>query len=144
MQALKEQLDFLKKTLAYMPFRRIWRKAYDALQDLLWNEVLNKQQFTTLGAARFALDIQAIQHVVDLSFNAYHGKGASLTMPKLVEGIKLLNLPLKSDGGVSLQDASDVVFDTGSADAMLEKLQLSRLSRLEARVILQSRMELNE
>jgi hypothetical protein len=108
--------------------------AHSSLQDLLWNEVLMRQQFTALGAARFALDVQAIQDVVDSSCVIYRNKGAELTIPKLREGVLLLNLPV---------DQSKQLFETG-ADELLVKLGFSRLTKLEARSILQSRMELSE
>jgi len=134
LKILKQELVFLSKTLAFVSFRRIWRPAYNNLQDLLWNEVLMKQQFTALGAARFALDVQAIQDVVDSSCVTYRGKGADFTIPKLREGASLLNLPL---------DQSKPLFEAG-ADELLAKLGFSRLTKLEARSILQSRMELSE
>ena len=110
-------MTFLHKVLAYPSFRRIWRAAFDNLQDHLWNEVLIRQDFTTLGAARFSQDLLAIQSVVD---SVAAETGTAFGMPKLKEGVSLLNLPLEIEGhdpGLSLKGASHSVF-AGNAEAI--------------------------
>jgi len=72
-------------------------QAYDGLEDLLWNDVLLKQSFTALGAARFLQDITAIQNVVDSSCHTYGRAGADMEMDKLKEGVTLLNLPVTDE-----------------------------------------------
>lgn len=65
-------------------------------------------------------------------------------MAKLVEGVRLLNLPQHVDGGIgemSLQDAGRALFESG-AEGKLVEMGFLRLSKLEARAILQARMEL--
>lgn len=134
-------MTLLHKTLGTPPFRRIWRSSFDSLQDLLYHEVLLKQDFTTLGAARFVQDLIAIQSVVNSIIHL--PSGTPLGMPKLKEAATLLSLPLEADKrGVSLKEACEEVFATNSqAEAVLKKLGLERLSNYEARQILQKRVE---
>lgn len=144
-QILKQHMTFLHKALAYPSFRRIWRAAFDNLQDHLWNEVLIRQDFTTLGATRFGKDLLAIQSVVD---SVAAETGTAFGMPKLKEGVSLLNLPLEIEGhdpGLSLKGASHSVF-AGNAEAeeVLQKLGMTHLSRVDARAILQRRVEASD
>ena len=145
-QTLKQQMDFLHKALAYPPFRRIWRAAFDYLQDLLWNDILIRQDFTTLGAARFRQDLLAIQSVVN---SVASETGTSFGMPKLKEGVSLLNLSLdiheSHEPGLSLREASHNIF-AGNAEAeeVLQKLGMTHISRNDARAILQRRVEAND
>jgi len=123
--------------------RRIWREASDSLEDLLWNEVLMRQDFTTLGAARFMDDIAAIQSVASYC-HAYSDPGSLPVMEKLNEAALLLNLPMtvQQPGDVSLSEASDAIFASNSgADEMLQRLNLSRISRQDARNIAAKRRE---
>ena len=65
---------------------------------MLWNDVLMRQSFTALGAARFSHDVMAIQSVVDGSCAIYRGvRGADLRMDKLNEAVIVLNLPLHDE-----------------------------------------------
>jgi hypothetical protein len=72
--------------------------------------------------------------VVDSCCVVYRGKGADLTMPKLKEGAQLLNMGL---------DESKVVFQSGAEEKLVE-MGFLRLGKMEARAILQSRMELDD
>ncbi|KAF4630599.1 hypothetical protein G7Y89_g7538 [Cudoniella acicularis] len=142
LQIMRQSMTFLYKALAYPPFRRIWREAFDNLQDLLFQELLMKQDFTTLGAARLMQDLMAIQSVVE-SCVSLTSSGSALSMPKLKEGVSLLNLPVEPEAGqMSLKDACTEIFATSpQAEAALKWLGLNRLSNFEARVILQKRVE---
>lgn len=145
-QTLKQQMNFLHRALAYPPFRRIWRAAFEYLQDLLWKDVLLRQDFTTLGAARFRQDLLAIQSVVN---SVASETGTAFGMPRLNEGVALLNLRLEIDEGhdpqLSLGDASHKIF-AGNAEAeeVLQNLGMTHLSRNDARSILQRRVEAND
>jgi len=55
-------MDFLRKVLADAPFRRIWRDALGSLQDLIFHDVLLRQEFTTLGAAQLRFDFEGCQN----------------------------------------------------------------------------------
>ncbi|KAH8661474.1 RINT-1 family protein [Tricladium varicosporioides] len=142
LQIMKQNMAFLYKTLAYPPFRRVWRAAFDNLQDLLFQEVLTGQDFTTLGAARLMQDVLAIQSVVESIVNSTTS-GSTLSMPRLREGVALLNLPIESEeGGMALKEASEEIFATNSqAEAAIKKLGFTRLTNYDARRILQRRME---
>jgi hypothetical protein len=90
-------------------------------------------------------DINAIHSVVESSI----GPGRStvsmdgLGMPKLKEGIQLLNLPMQApEGKMNLKDAYDDIFESREkAVETLDKLGFNRLSTYEAKLILQHRVE---
>jgi hypothetical protein len=108
------------------------------LGDLLWIELLLKQDFTTLGAARLSQDVYAIEHLA---------LDKPAAMVKLRQGILLLNLPLRSEEGsaITLIEASAAVYATNSqADEILRRLALDQLSRSDARDILARRVEVRE
>lgn len=68
-------------------------------------------------------------------------------MASLQDGMRLLNLPVESDGGdLTLKEASDRVFmDNDEARRVLEELQLDALTQPQnARYILQRRVENSE
>ena len=65
-------------------------------------------------------------------------------MPKLKEGIALLNLPVQvqGEGKINLKDAYDFIFESRErAKETLGKLGFERLSVYEAKLILQHRVE---
>jgi hypothetical protein len=138
-------MAFLQKALAYSTFRRIWREVFGKLQTLIFNEVLVKQEFTSLGAARFMADINAIHSVVESSIGPSRSSvsASALGMPKLKEGIQLLNLPLEApEGELDLKSAYDDIFQSDEkAKDTLAKLGFDRLSTYEAKLILQHRIE---
>jgi len=147
---LKRNLNFLIKALSSASFRRVWRGALSKLQDLLWNSVLLKQTFTTLGAAQFAHDGGALFAVIERYI-----PGGSRAMDELREGMQLLNLPTKApessdegaggSGAMTLKTASERAFmDNSEARAVLGELGLQTLSPANARYILQRRVENNE
>lgn len=134
LRAMKEGLFLLRKALSQSEYRRICRQAFEALQNLLWSELLMRQDFTTLGASRLRQDVSAITSLA----------GDAEVMGRLHEGITLLNLPLNKEGadGISLMEASNAIFAAApEADAMLEKLGLRIITKLDARAILQKRRE---
>ncbi|RFU80581.1 rint-1 family [Trichoderma arundinaceum] len=143
---LKRNLEFLGKALSAASFRRVWRDALDKLQDLLWTSILTRQTFTTLGAAQFAHDCASIFSLVDRFIP--HGSAA---FESLREGLVLLNLPAAAEGegstsaAITLKQASDRAFtDNEEARRVLEELELEALTPLNARQILQRRVENNE
>lgn len=151
LRILKRNLDFLQRALSTAAFRRVWHAALDKLQDLLWNGVLLKQSFTALGAAQFAHDCGAIFSLVERYIS-----GGSGVFDLLREGVQLLNLPAAtagmadSDGdggaaGLTLKEASDRAFtDNDEARKVLGMLGLEALTPVNARSILQRRVENNE
>ncbi|KAH0492963.1 hypothetical protein TgHK011_007888 [Trichoderma gracile] len=141
LSVLKRNLEFLSKALSAASYRRVWRDALDKLQDLLWSSVLTRQTFTTLGAAQFAHDCASIFSLVDRFI-----PNGSAALEALREGLVLLNLPATAEGeGMTLKQASDRAFrDNDEARRVLEELELVALTPLNARQILQKRVENNE
>ncbi len=123
----------------------MWHGALGKLQDLLWHGVLMKHHFTTLGAVQFAHDGQALAAVLER-----HLPGASSALEELREAMELLRLPITlpedgSGGSVTLRQASERAFaDNDAARALLEEMQLQSLTPVNARHVLQRRVENNE
>lgn len=123
-------------------FRRVCREALEKLQDVLWNGVLIRQTFTTLGALQFLHDGSAIFALIDRYI-----PGGSATLDCLRDGMRLLSLPAETDveGEMSLKEASARAFtDNDEARLVLEELRLDALTPVNARQILQRRVENNE
>jgi RAD50-interacting protein 1 len=137
-------MAFLHKAIASATFRRIWHEALDALQDLLWNEVLMRERFTTLGAAQFYRDLTAVWAIIDEFIP--DGSSSALGMPKLREGAQLLNLPIVArDGLMSLNSAYDRVYaDNTEARKVIDELGFSTITYVDARLILQRRVEASD
>jgi len=137
-------MSFLHKALASAPFRRIWHEALDTLQDLLWNEVLMRERFTTIGAAQFYRDLTAIWAIIDEFIP--EGSSSALGMPKLREGAQLLNLPtVARDGLMSLSSAYNRVYaDNTEARKVIDELGFSTLTYSDARLVLQRRVEASD
>lgn len=141
---LKDNFDFLNRALSSASYRRVWHRALGKLQDMLWNNVLMKHSFTTLGAVQFAHDGQAIAAVIER-----HLSGGSAALEELREAMELLKLPVALPEGVAtgmtLKEASERAFtDNDAARALLEELQLQSLTPVTARHVLQRRVENNE
>lgn len=139
---LKRNLDFLSKALSVASFRRVWREALEKLQDTLWSGVLLRQTFTTLGATQFQHDGAAVFALVDRYI-----PGGSATLDALRDGMRLLSLPAEAGehGGMTLKEASNRAFtDNDEARRVLEELRLDALTPVNARYILQRRVENNE
>lgn len=79
-QTLRDYLSFLHRTLSSTAYKRILRTSAASLQELLFNDVVLRQDFTTLGAARLRQDFSAIRNAL-----AAHGTSKPLNMPKLAE-----------------------------------------------------------
>lgn len=160
---MKRNLTFLASALSTATYKRIWRGALESLQESLWSSVLMRQNFTTLGAAQFMRDVQAILALVDRHIP--HGSAA---MAQLEEGVRLLSLPpvvhsreensngdgdeegndkSNSNNGArfSLKQISDRMFtDNTEARSALEDLGIQTLEPANARRILQRRVENSE
>lgn len=141
LRELTQSMEFLRKVLADAPFRRIWRDALGSLQDLIFHDVLLRQEFTTLGAAQLRFDFEAIQATI--SRHMKYGEGSTFAMPKLREAIFLLSLPVDAEGDQkSLKEVSEEIFADGqrTSDA-LESLGVKHLTNGEARAVLAKRLE---
>lgn len=144
-QILQRNLSFLHRTLSNAPFKRICRESLDTLEHLLYNDVLLRQEFSTLGAARFMQDVNTIQAVID-SF-VLRSNNSALSMPKLREATALLNLPVEAEEGrTPLKDACQAIMYSGGpqAKAALENLGMLHLTVFEARTVLGKRLETHQ
>jgi hypothetical protein len=143
-QILKRNLTFLHRALGNAPFKRICRESLDSLEFLLYNDVLLRQEFSTLGAARFMQDIAAIQGVIDSCIS--RRSDSALGMPKLKEAVALLNLPLEAEEGrMPLREACQEIFAGNLlAKEALENLGMTHLTNSEARLILARRLETSQ
>ncbi|CAH0019161.1 unnamed protein product [Clonostachys rhizophaga] len=143
LRILSRNLEFLVKALSTAVFRRVWREALGKLQDQLWHEVLLRQSFTAFGAAQFFRDTNAVFTLVDRYI-----PGSSTVMGTLLDGVRLLNLPVELKGeekGLTLKEASDRVFtDNDEARKVLADLHLDALTPQNSRYILQKRVENSE
>ena len=108
------------------------------MQELMWSELLVKQDFTTLGAARLSQDLTAIERLAPEN---------GVDLGKLRQGVTLLNLSVvaQTDTDTTLADASAGIYSTNAeADEILKKLGLDQLSRADARAIVARRVEAQE
>jgi hypothetical protein len=136
LQVSRSYLEFLMKTLSKSQARHIWRHVITHLQELIWSELLMKQDFTALGAAQLSCDLIEIE-LLQFPPNT-----------KLRQGVFLLNLPLVAEEGKdipTLTEASNAIYATNAkADELLKRLTLPDVSRAEARAILARRVEASE
>ncbi|PHH80322.1 hypothetical protein CDD80_1961 [Ophiocordyceps camponoti-rufipedis] len=136
LRILKRNLDFLSRALSTASFRRVWHRALDWLQDMLWNGVLMRQTFTTLGATQFAHDGSAIFALVD----RYMTGGGPSALEALAEAMRLLKLPVHvpaadaAEGVLTLKEASDRAFASNDeARRLLEGMGIDALTPMNAR-----------
>ncbi|KAF2966093.1 hypothetical protein GQX73_g7477 [Xylaria multiplex] len=141
LKIIKRNLTFLASALSTAVYRRIWRTALEKIQEMLWGDVLLRQNFTTLGAAQLVRDLQAVFSLVDR-----HIPDGSLIMDTLQDGARLLSLPVESsNGGITLQQTTDRIFtDNTEAKRALAELDIESLTPANARKILQRRVENSE
>ncbi|KAL3426342.1 rint-1 family protein [Phlyctema vagabunda] len=145
LQVLERDLKFLQKTLSSSAFRRVARECMESLQDLLWADVLMRENFTTLGAAQIKRDFMALVNVVNTHCRSI--RGTMLSMPKLTEALVLLNLPLEASETetITLSDAHSRCFRSATeAEKLLKSLGLAELGVTDARNILARRIEVSE
>ena len=72
---------------------------------------------------------------------------ADMSMTRLRQGVRLLNLPLiaEDDSAISLKSASGAIYATNTqADEVLQTLGLDEITRTDARAILARRVEASE
>lgn len=132
LQVSRDYMAFLQKTLSSSHCRHVVRNVMTHLQELLWNELLIKQDFTTLGATQLSRDVNEFERLDQTA------------MSRLRQGVLLLNLPLtaQDDGVITLMEASNAIYTTNAkADEVLKRLELDQISRADARAILARRVE---
>lgn len=142
---MKEKMAYLEKTISYAAFMRVWRQAISVLEDLLFNEVLLKQDFTTLGAARFSQDLKGIQSIISAYLPS--SEGSTYMMPRLTEGIALLNLPIEAsdEKDLTLSEAAEKIYaGREECEGILNRLHMNILDNPSARQIILRRVEAND
>lgn len=135
----RDYLAFLKKTLSKSHGRHLLRNVIIHVQELIWSELLMKQDFTALGAAQLERDLIEME-LLQFPPNT-----------KLRQGVLLLSLPLSAQEVKegqdipTLKEASNAMFATNAkADELLKRMRLPDVSRTEARAILARRVEAME
>ncbi len=153
---LNENLSFLANVLAQAPLRRVVRQITLALQSFLYDSVLMRYTFSASGTAQFTRDVEAIWETIDRRI----GDGqAEMGMRKMKEALVLLGLPDRrgrvgdqggrdedvdeDDGGLGLWEVEKRVFrNNESAREVLSEMGLEVLGEVEARNVLERRVEL--
>ena len=140
-------LSFLEQVLAQAPLRRINRQLMLMIQNFLWDHVLMRNTFSAPGVAQLSRDVSAVCEVV----NRHVGEGqGQLGMRKLAEALQLLGLPLEAEedagegeGGLGLLEVEQRMFVSNeSGREVLDELSFEALSEIEARHVLERRLEL--
>lgn len=95
LQILSTSLPLLSRTLAPHALHRIVRVICLNLQDYVWNYVLTRNKFSSVGCRQLEVDVAALWDVVD---EAMRRKGeAKRVMRKLAEGLRVLGLPIRAE-----------------------------------------------
>jgi RAD50-interacting protein 1 len=150
-QKLTSYLSFLSKALAEAPLRRISRQLALAVQSFIWDNVLLRNNFSTAGVAQFKRDVEGIWSV----FDKYSGPGqGKLGMRKLADALTLVGLPIRGKEATGenqsnpgkqfgIWEVEKKIFKNNeSARDMLEEMGLENLTEIEARTVLEKRVEL--
>ena len=94
LRLLSEYFGFLSKAIGMTALRRMSKQVAHSIQSFIWDNVLIRHSFSTAGATRLSVDVSAICTNID----RYVGNGqARLGMRKLVEGVALISLPIRSE-----------------------------------------------
>lgn len=89
-----DYLTFLHSALGKVPLRRVTRQLCHSIQTFIWDQLLVRSSFSTIGASQLKADLTAICAVID----RYIGTGqAERGMRRLHDGVALLALPVKSE-----------------------------------------------
>ncbi|KAI1733347.1 RINT-1/TIP-20 [Xylaria scruposa] len=134
-------MAFLASALSTAVYRRVWRTALEKIQEMLWGDVLLKQNFTTLGAA------QLVDSTGRLKSCAPSRKVSIIREPSGIWRSTSEKMACRSctNGGITLQQVTDRVFtDNTEAKKTLAELELETLTLSHARKILQRRVENSE
>lgn len=94
LRLLSDYFGFLSNAVGRTALRRLSRQVTHSIQSFLWDNVLTRHSFSTAGATRLSVDVSAICTNID----SYVGNGqARIGMRRLVEGVALLSLPIRSE-----------------------------------------------
>ena len=94
LRLLSEYFGFLSKAVGRTALRRLCKQVTHSIQDYMWTNVLAWHSFSTAGATRLSVDVSALCNTID----SYVGSGqARHGMRKLIEGVTLVSLPIRSE-----------------------------------------------
>jgi hypothetical protein len=94
LRLLSEYFGFLSKAVGRTALRRLSRQVTHSMQAFIWDNVLNRHSFSTAGSTRLSVDVSALCTSID----TYVGTGqARLGMRKLIDGVTLISLPIRSE-----------------------------------------------
>lgn len=91
---IAEYFGFLSKAVGKLPLRRISRQTLHSVQNYIWDNVLLRHSFSTAGAMQLATDVAAVCSAIDRYAGRDQGR---LGLRRLVEGVALLSLPVRSE-----------------------------------------------
>lgn len=153
LRTLSTELAFISRVLAVAPRRRVTHKLLLAVQTYVWDNILMRNTFSTLGAAQLKLDIENICSTVDITIGVAGNEASSIsTIQKLKDALGLLNLKITpkrepSESSVvpselGLWDVEKQLFaDNESARNVLLVLGIETLTEQEARSVMEKRVE---
>ncbi|KAK2738941.1 hypothetical protein FQN57_006735 [Myotisia sp. PD_48] len=159
LRVLSAEFSFLSRTLAVAPRKRVASKVLLDIQAWIWDNVLMRNNFSTLGATQLSVDVGNICSTVDTAIGTQPGElSASQIMQKLMDGLLLLNLKIKpevlqgtdTDEGsgsdsaqiLGLWDVEKRLFaNNESARKVLIELGIQNLTEAESRATLERRVE---
>ncbi|KAK2739484.1 hypothetical protein FQN55_009449 [Onygenales sp. PD_40] len=153
LRTLPTEIAFLHRLLAIAPLQRIIRQLLLSIQTYLWDNVLMRNTFSTTGASQLACDVDNLCKVVDTAMGS--SIKSSNIIQKLEDGLLLLNLKIKAettrgdlpggegvDTSPSLWEVEKRIFASNeSARAILAELNIDTLTEMEARAVLERRVE---
>lgn len=94
LRLLSEYFGFLSKAVGRSALRRLSRQLAHSMQSFIWDNVLTRHSFSTAGSTRLSVDVSALCSSID----TYVGTGqARVGMRKLIDGVALLSLPIRSE-----------------------------------------------
>jgi hypothetical protein len=94
LRLLSEYFGFLSKAVGRTALRRLSRQVTHSMQAFIWDNVLTRHSFSTAGSTRLSVDVSALCTSID----TYVGTGqARLGMRKLIDGVTLISLPIRSE-----------------------------------------------
>ncbi|KAK2831885.1 hypothetical protein FQN49_007073, partial [Arthroderma sp. PD_2] len=98
LRLLTADLLFLSRTLAVAPRRRIANHILLAIQAYIWDSILMRNSFSTIGAAQLSIDVANICDTVDTAIRVKAGEAhAARTTQRLQDGLSLLGLKIKAE-----------------------------------------------
>nr|OQO31965.1 hypothetical protein B0A51_00306 [Rachicladosporium sp. CCFEE 5018] len=104
LRLLADYFGFLSRALGKVPMRRVTRQLCLAIQTSIWDSVLLRQTFSTAGATQLAADVRAVISAMDQYGD--HSL-AQRVMVRLIDGVRLLSLPIRGEVPVVQAGADD-------------------------------------